>query len=329
MSTKTNKKKKNKKQSNENIVKQPTIISDDSRLRRKPKYKSFRLHERVKHPSGSLPSWRLLTAKTLRLLHANKKSIVHFFVIYGVLYLVFVRGFSAPINTDDIREAFDTIGADEASSLATNFTVFGLIVQSTTSAAGDIAGLYQLFLIIVSSLAFIWVFRQQQAGNVVTMKDGFYRGMYPFIPFVLLVILVGLQTIPATVGNFLFKTVSESGLAVNSAELSLWFVLMLLLILLSLYMITSTLIALFVVTLPEMTPAIALKKAKELVMFRRFSVLRKVTALLLFVLILYVAIVFPLIFISSLLAQIIFFVLTILVVPFAVGYLFVLYRELL
>jgi len=94
-------------------------------------------------------------------------------------------------------------------------------------------------------------------------------------------------------------------------------------------MISSSLIALLVVTLPEMTPRIALKKAKELVEFRRFSVLRKVLALFIFLLLLFVGIVFPLIFVSAVLAQIIFFVLTILAVPFAVAYLFVLYRELL
>ena len=327
--TRKNKNQKKLKKTTTPIVKQPKILADEVRLRKKPKYKSFRLHKRVKHPAGPLPSWRVLTIKTVRLLVANKKNIFQFFIIYGVLYLVFVRGFSAPVDTDEIREAFESIGAEEVSSLATNFTVFGLIVQSTTNAGGDIAALYQLFLVMVSSLAFIWLFRQQQAGNAITMKDAFYKGMYPFIPFTLLVVLAGLQTIPATIGNFLFRTVTESGLAINTAEQTVWLLLMLLLFLLSLYLITSTIIALFIVTLPEMTPMLALKKAKELVTFRRFSVIRKVTALIAFVVFAYVILVFPVIFISSIAAQLVFFMLTLLMVPFAVGYLFVLYRELL
>ncbi|MBP6962411.1 hypothetical protein KBB49_02655 [Candidatus Saccharibacteria bacterium] len=321
--------KKSKSKKSLNVVKQPKIIADGAKLRKKPKYKSFRLHKRVKHTDPKLPSWWGITKKAFRLISANKKNIFKFFFIYGLLYLIFVRGFSTPVNIDDIRAGFDQLATEQVSNLAANFTVFSLLIQSTTSAAGDVEGLYQMFFLVISSLALIWLFRQQQAGNKVTMKTAFYRGMYPLIPFIIVVVVIGLQTIPASIGNFLFKSVIDSGLAINSAEQTVWLLLFIFLLLLSLYMISSSLIALLVVTLPEMTPRIALKKAKELVEFRRFSVLRKVLALFIFLLLLFVGIVFPLIFVSAVLAQIIFFVLTILAVPFAVAYLFVLYRELL
>lgn len=311
------------------VVKQPKIVADDAKLRKKPKYKSFRYHKRVKHHEAPLPSWWMLTRKAFKLLSANKRRIAWFFLVYGLLYIVFVRGFTAPVDIDAIRDSFESVATEEVSALAANFTVFSLMVQSTSSAAGDVAGLYQMFFLIISALALIWLFRQQQAGNKVTMKMAFYRGMYPLIPFIIITAIIGLQTIPASAGNFLFKTVIDSGLAVNTLEQTVWLILFLLMLLLSLYMISSSLIALFIVTLPEMTPLLALKKAKELVQFRRFSVLRKVLAILLFILVLFVAVVFPLIFVSADIAQLVFFALTILVIPFAVAYLFVLYRELL
>ncbi len=309
------------------VVKKPKILADDARIRMKPHYKSLRLHKRVKHHEPSLPSWWNITKKAVKLLLVNKKNIGWFFLVYGVLYIVFVRGFVAPVNISEIRDSFDSIATEEVSSLAANFTVFSLMVQSTSSAAGDVAGLYQMFFIIISVLALIWLFRQQQAGNKVSMKLAFYRGMYPLIPFIMIVAVIGLQTIPASIGNYLFRTVVDSGFAVTVVEQAIWLLLFLLLLLLSLYMISSSLIALFVVTLPEMTPLVALKKAKELVQFRRFSVLRKVLALLIFILVLFIGSVFPLIFVSAGLAQLLFFTLTILTVPLATAYLFVLYRE--
>lgn len=311
------------------VVKQPKIIDDNAKLRKKPKYKSFRLHKRVKHHDPNLPSWWKISKKAFRLLKANSKNIFKFFFIYGLMYLIFVRGFSSPVNIDEIRGAFDELAAEEISTLATNFTVFSLLIQSTTNAAGDVQGLYQMLFLIVSSLALIWLFRQQQAGNKVTMKMGFYRGMYPLIPFILISVVIALQTIPASIGNFLFKIVVDSGYAVNFLEQFVWLLLFLFLLLLSFYMISSSLIALLVVTLPEMTPKIALKKAKELVEFRRFSVLRKVLALFVILVVVFVSIVFPAIFISASLAQILYFTLTVLAVPFTIAYLFVLYRELL
>lgn len=317
---------KNKKTS---IVKPPTVISSDARVRKKPKYKSFKLHKRVKHPSGPLPSWWVLTKKALKLMKVNRKNIFYFFLLYGFLTIVFVRGFSSPVNVDEIRDSFADITNTESSALATNFTVFSLMLQSTTSAAGDVGGLYQIFFLVVSVLALIWLFRQQQAGNKVSLKMAFYRGMYPLIPFILLLFIVALQTIPASVGNFLFRTVIDNGIAINALEQIIWFLLFILLVLLSGYLITTSAIALFVVTLPEMTPLKAQKKAKQLVMFRRFSILRKILALVIFVILLYVALVFPILFVSSVVAQIVYFLLTVIIVPFATAYLFVLYRELL
>lgn len=320
---------KTNKSSKKLVVKEPTIIAADARVRKTPRYKSFRLHKRVKHHAGPLPSWWQITKKSFRLLNANRKSLFFFFLVYGLLTLVFVRGFSSPVNIDQIRDSFSEVVDADISALATNFTVFNLMLQSTTSAAGDVAGLYQIFFLVISVLALIWLFRQQQAGNKVTIKQAFYRGMYPLIPFTLLVVVVGLQTIPASIGNFLFRTVIDNGLAINMLEQTVWLLLFLLLVLLSAYMITTTLIALFIVTLPEMTPRRAQKKAKELVLFRRFGLLRKVIGLSLFVVTLYVATVFPLLFLSAIAAQLVFFGLTILIVPFATAYLFVLYRELL
>jgi len=89
------------------------------------------------------------------------------------------------------------------------------------------------------------------------------------------------------------------------------------------------LIALFIVTLPEATPTIALKEAHSLVQYRRIAVLVRVIALILTIVGVYLAVVFPAIFVSSALSQITFFLITLLVVPFSVAYLFVLYRELL
>jgi hypothetical protein len=161
------------------------------------------------------------------------------------------------------------------------------------------------------------------------MKQAYYRGMYPLVPFILVFFVIALQTLPATIGNFLFRTVLDSGIAINALEQGIWLLLFLSLLLLSFYLISSSLVALYIVTLPDMTPRIALKKAKELVEFRRFSLLRKIFGLVVFLLVIFVGTVFPLIFVSATTAQIVFFLLTILTVPFATAYLFVLYRELL
>jgi len=312
-----------------NIVKQPKINKPDAKLRQKPRYRSFRMHRSIKHNAPKLPSWWALLKKSWRLMKANKKQIAMFAVVYGLLNLLLVRGLSSPVDIQGIQESFRDIIGEESAGLASGFTAFGLLINASTQGTGEVAQMYQTILLIIASLALIWLYRQQQAGNSVTMKMAFYRGMYPLIPFVLVTLVIGLQLIPALIGNFLFTTVVSGGLAVGGLEQTLWLLFYISSLLLSLYMISSSSIALYVVTLPEMTPMMALRQARELVRFRRFGILLRAIAIILVVFALLFVIVLPVIFVAPALAQWMFFAITVLAIPLVNGYMFSLYRELL
>ena len=318
-----------KRKDNKTIVKEPKIAKTDSKARKKPKYKSFRLHKRIKHHAPKLPNWWQLLKKAQALILANKKPIFIFVLIYGLLNLILVRGFSGTIDIGELRDSFSSITGEESSSLLSGFTAFGLLFSASSQGSNEIGQIYQTFLLVISSLAIIWLFRQQQAGNKVSMKMAFYRGMYPLIPFILVLLVMGLQLIPALIGNFLFTTVISGGLAVGFIEQAMWTLFFILTLLLSLYMISSSSIALYIVTLPEMTPMIALRQARELVRYRRFSVLLRALALILVIFFLLFVIVLPVIFIAPSLAEWIFFLITVLAIPLVHGYMFSLYRELL
>lgn len=318
-----------KRDSNSKIVKLPKILSEDAKSRKKPQYKSFRLHKSIKHHTDSIPNWWQLLKKSSYLIIANKKAIFIFFIVYGLLNLLLVRGFASAFNIGELRESFKQLGLEETSVLASGFTAFGLLLNGATQGTSEVSQMYQAILVVVSSLAIIWLYRQQQGGNKVTIKMAFYRGMYPLIPFILVLVVIGLQMIPALIGNFLFSTVTAGGLAVGALEQTVWLLLFLSTLLLSLYMISSSCIALYLVTLPEMTPMTALKQARELVRYRRFSVLRKLIAIILVVISLLFIIVLPVIFIAPALAEWLFFSITVLGIPLVNGYLFSLYRELL
>lgn len=314
---------------NMSIVKQPKETSKSTRLRKKPNYKSFRLHKTIKHTAPPLPGWWSLLKKSLSLMTVNRKHIFVFFMVYGFLNLLLVRGFSSPVDIEGIRESFNELVDESTSNLATGFTAFGLLINTSVQGSSDVAQTYQSMLLVVASLAIIWLYRQQQAGNSVNMKMAFYRGMYPLIPFILVLSVIGLQMLPALAGNFLYTSVIEAGLAVGRLEQTLWLLFFLSTLLLSLYMISSSAIALYIVTLPEMTPFKALRQARDLVRFRRFSILVRTILVAIVVVVVMFAVVLPVIFFAPTLAEWMFFSITVLSVPLVHGYLFSLYRELL
>jgi hypothetical protein len=310
------------------IVKKPKQLAPDAKLRKKPVYKSFRLHKSIKHSAPKLPSWWQLLKKSSRLLWANKKSILGFAIIYGLLNLLFVRGLTSPFDIENIEQVLSEALGGESAGLETGFTAFGLLVGAS-SAGSEITRLYEFIFFILSSLALIWLYRQQQSGNSVTVKMAFYRGMYPLVPFVLVLMVVFLQAIPLIIGNTLYTTLISNDLLFGFTENMLAVLLLLLSALLSLYMMSSSLIALFIVTLPEMTPIIALRQARELVRYRRFAVLRKIGIISLVIIAVVIVLVLPLIFIAPTVAEWLFFAITVFAVPISIGYLFSLYRELL
>jgi hypothetical protein len=69
----------------ESVVKQPKIIDDNAKLRKKPKYKSLDCIKESSTLDPKLPSWWGITKKAFRLLiSANKKNIFKIFFIYGL-----------------------------------------------------------------------------------------------------------------------------------------------------------------------------------------------------------------------------------------------------
>ena len=290
-----------------------------------PKYNHLRLGKHIKHPKKLPSAWKI-TKQAWRTILAHWKVFVGITLVFGVLNIILVRGFSSGLDINSVKDLL-TLG--HLGHFATNLTVFALLVTSANSGASATAGVYQGVLILVISLAIIWTLRQMLAGNKVRVRDGFYRGMAPLIPFLLVLLVIGLQLIPLLIGSSLYSTVINDGIAVYAVEKLFWGLLFFLLALLSLYMVCSSVFALYIVTLPDMTPMKALRSARELVRLRRWTILRKVLFLPVVLLVVAAIIMLPVIAFASVLATWLFFGLSMFVIVAVHAYLYTLYRELL
>jgi hypothetical protein len=152
-------------------------------------------------------------------------------------------------------------------------------------------------LVIMVWLTTVWLLRAFLAGRRPGLRDGLYNAGAPIIPTILVSLMLVVQLIPIAIAAIGVSAATSSGLLSGGVEAMLFWVVVFLLTLLSLYWVTSTLIALVVVTLPGMYPMQALKTAGELVVGRRFRILLRmlwmvVASMLLFVLIMIPVILF-------------------------------------
>ncbi len=311
-------------------AKKPKTPYTEPRVLKAPKYKSFRLQTRIKKTGDPLPSAFKIFRQSIGVLKRNWKLFSVLILIYGLLNIVLVRGFGNGMDVNSLKTTVNQALGGHTSSIVSGFSLFVYMLGSAGNSTGSAtSGSYQLIWILIVSLVMIWTLREVYAKHKVRARDGFYRGMYPLIPFVLVLIVVALQAIPLVVGGFLYNTVASNGIAASTFEKSLWFSVMALLGLVSVYMIASSVFALYISCLPEMTPMKALRSARQLVLYRRWSVIRKIVFLPVALIVVGAIIMIPLITWAAPLAAWMLFVLTMVGLAALHSYMYALYRELL
>ena len=276
-----------------------------------------------------LPNVWLLTVATAKLIANNKKLLLGVTAIYGLLNLILVHGLASNVDVGSIKQELSQSGAGGTGSLATGIGVLAVIAGSSGGGSSQTAGTYQLVLVLMASLAIIWALRQIFGGSKVRIRDAYYRGMYPFVPFILVLLVIGLELIPLVIGSSLYTIVISNGIAVLAIEKILWAVLFGLFAFLSFYLVSASIFALYIVALPEMTPVKALRSANALVKNRRWSIMRKLLWIPLAFFVIAAIVMLPVIIVAAPIAPWMYFVLSILALLALHSYLYTLYRELL
>lgn len=290
-------------------------------------YQSFQLQKRIK-PEGGVPGSFKLLGYALVFLKMNFKLFAGMAFLYGLLYLIFVQGLTALNGLDQTKASLEESISGSFAGLATGFTLFGELLGTSAALSGT-ANTYQFLITIIASLALIWAIRQVYTGELPRIRDGFYSGMYPLIPFLLVLLAIALQLVPLAFGGTIFTTVVNNGMATTGLEVALWGTGFFVLALVSFYLITSSIFALYIVSLPEMTPMQALRSARQLVRGRRWMVMRKIIFLPIALLVPAALIMVPIIMFALPITGWVFFVYLTVALAIAHSYMYRLYRALI
>lgn len=293
-----------------------------------PEYKTLRLHKRIRPSKPLMGSYRLMQSN-IKHIFKYKRLFIGIALVYFVLSLVFVSGIVGGSDFSELKSTLqDTLQGTNV-QLTTGVALFGVLIAGGGTDVSEIGSIYQSILMIVISLVLIWAFRQTYAKNKVTVKESYYKSTHPLIPFLLVLFVIGLQFIPLLAGSTVYSIVISQGLAVNPVEKILWFLLLISLVLLTLYMISSSLFALYIVTLPDLTPMQALRSARDLVRYQRWSIMRKILFLIASLFIFAAIFMIPVLLFLTPIAQWIFVIIGIFGLIVTHGFMYRLYRELL
>lgn len=264
------------------------------------------------------------------MLSQHSKLFLGILFWFGFINIVFIQGLSTNGDISSVKSSLDNVYSGGLGHVMSGLASFSyLLSTSTSSSSGASTGLFQFFWVVIVSLVLIWTLRQVYAKQKVRIRDGFYQGVYPLIPVLLILFVIGAECIPFIVGGSIFSAVINNGIATSALQVTIWAVMFLLLTAVSIYLICSSLFALYIVCLPDVAPVQALRSARQLVAARRWIVLRKVLFLPLLLVIVNIAIMLPIIMIIPVAATWIFAVVMMFNLAVAHSYYYALYRSLL
>lgn len=308
------------------------------RRMKKPKYRSFRLEKRIKYHAPPTPGTIETLKETLRFGKKHWRVILGVASIYAVLQLVLVRSVSNGLDFTSVKEAV-------ASGLQTSFetkdvagflnvaSILGVVMFNPTAGVEtNVASqFYQTALLIIFSMALIWALRKLNIGQKFKVKDAYYKGMYPLVPFILVLIVLAIQTLPVFIANFILQLVQDpnSPIALSLAEQLLWAIFWFLMFVSTAYMVSGSIFALIVVTMENMTPVRAIKGAYDIVRFRRLVLMRRFITFIFLMLLGMIGVMLPTILFAVRFAGIVYTVWSVFVVTLLIMFIFTLYQRML
>ncbi|MDN5275647.1 MAG: conserved rane protein of unknown function [Candidatus Saccharibacteria bacterium] len=275
----------------------------DNYLSRRP-HRSFRLTRRRDYVrSLQLPGYWSFTNEVRRTVWGYRKHFFLIVVVYALLTALFVgigsqETYSALSDTLDQtgQEVFDgNFGSVGEASILFLVTTTGSIAQTP----GEAQQVYAVLLGLLTWLTTVWLLRNLLAGHVVRFRDGLYSAGAPLVStfFVFLVMVV--QLLPLALALIGYSAASASGILSGGVIAMMFWIVAGLLAVLSLYWMTSTFIALIVVTLPGMYPMKALRTAGDIVIGRRIRILLRLLWLVAITAVIWLVILLPIILIDG------------------------------
>lgn len=271
-------------------------------LSRRP-HRSFRLTRRRDYKrSLALTGYWSFTVSVLRILRQNKRLFISLILVYLVINILVV-GISSQESFKTLQEGVAEAGHEvyegnwSALGTAAILTVSTLAGRITPNIS-EAQQIYAVLLGLLVWLTTVWILRQRMAGHKVRFRDGLYSAGAPIVSTFIVTLLMALQLVPIMLAAIGYVTAKSTGLLDNGVEAMLFWIVAGGMAVLSLYWITTSVLAMIVVTLPGMYPMQAMRIAGDMVIGRRLRILLRILWALLLLAVTWIVILLPMILIS-------------------------------
>lgn len=273
----------------------------DARAKHVHLHKSFHRSYREDYlrqtSTPGLLSHAMITFKTI---FRNWRTFLPFIALMVVLYILAV-GLMSEDFYKQFQDSIDETSAELATGRIGNFARAGILLISTVTSGGLDTGMgesqtvFMLILFLIMWLVTIFLLRHFLAGEHPRLRDGLYNALSPLLSTLVVFIVIFIQSIPIMLVIITYSAAVMTNFLATPFYALLYFIFAALMLLLSGYMLSSSLMALVAVTAPGVYPLTALFAASDLMAGRRLRMILRLIYLIFVVAMIYIITMMPVI----------------------------------
>jgi len=305
-------------------------------MKRRPQ-RSFRYSKkRDLQRSLKMPGYFAFAHKVWTTIWANKGLIIKFIVLYSIISLVVVGALNQSSYValrDSVTGASEEFGIGEVVSL-----VGGAVTASSGEDATMTSQIVAGLLMIFGWLVIVWMLRHCLAEKKIRLRDALYNAGAPILATFSLLLIMVLQLLPFALALLVYTAASGIGLinwSIDIENMAAWCALAMVAAL-TLYWMTTSFIALIIVTNAGIYPWQAIKMAGDMVVGRRLRIMLRLLFMTVPMMVLWLAVLVPVILLDNALridwlplVPFVTLVLSTITLVWAASYIYMLYRQLL
>lgn len=269
-----------------------------SRKNKKNPHRSFRrsYHEDYAR-DFSAPGLLHHAVTTFQVIFKNWKLFVPLIILIALLNIFLVGLMSEETYTrfqDTLNESLDGTNVGQVARA-------GLLLISTvttgglTQGASEVQQVFGVLLFVVLWLVTIYILRHRLAGHKIKLRDALYNALTPFISTLLIALTILVELIPIAIVVITYSAAVSTNFLATPFYALVFFIFAALLIILSVYLVSGTLVALIAVSAPGLYPIVAIRTANDLIASRRIRWIIRVLFLFFVFAVMWVVIMLPLI----------------------------------
>ena len=239
-------------------------------------------------------------AKTFSVIFKNWKLFLPLLIIAVVMAIVFIglmnestfQQFQQVLNQTTEEMGYGDIGyvAKAGLLLISTVTTGGL-----SSSSKETNTIFFVLIFLILWLCTIFILRHRLAGHKIKLRDALYNAMTPMISSFVIFAIAVIQCIPIFLLIIVYSAAVQTEFLATPFYALLFFIFAALMVILSGYLLSSSLMAFVAVSAPGLYPMKAMHAASDLMMGRRFKFILRIIALFIILSLTWVAVMLPLI----------------------------------